>query len=261
MFHKSHIIFLLASSACFNIMKGVLVLASTNTSPSLYYGTIQGKLQLPESMQRLPPLNSVLVTLNDGEYSTYSKSSDGSFTFYNVKPGVHVLDVQSHTYHFSQIKIQLLPPAEDSSANANASKTTKSKSMSMTKVIKMEPNCIEYYYPGATKYVTQHPLILTAHATYAYFESRPKFSPFAIFKNPMVLMMVVSVGFMVLMPYMMNNLDPEQKEQMKKNMEMQQDPSKMLSQMMGEIMGKGDSEEKVGRNEKRGGVKTRLKRE
>lgn len=49
----------------------------------------------------------------------------------------------------------------------------------------------------------------------------------SIFKNPMVLMMIVSAGILVVMPKMMEGLDPEQKEQMQKQMAMQQDPSKV----------------------------------
>jgi hypothetical protein len=185
-------------------------------------------------MQNLPPLNSTLITLNDGEYSTYSTAPDGSFSFHNIPPGIHVLDVFSATYHFSQIKIQLIPENN------------------------MKPNCIEYVYPGATKYPIAHPLPLTAHATYTFFEQRPTFSPFRILRNPMVLMMIVSVGFMMFMPSMMSGLDPEQKEQMKKQMEMQSDPTKMLSQMWGELSGKPAGEEK--KAIKRAN-KTRLKRE
>jgi hypothetical protein len=208
------------------------VIASEPTATAT--GTIHGRINRPEAMEKLPQLNSTLITLNNGEYSTYSAAQDGSFTFHNIPPGVHVLDVHSNIYHFSQIKIQLIPSND------------------------MEPNCIEYVYPGATKYSIEHPLLLNAHATYDYFEKRPSFSPFRIFKNPMVLMMIVSVGFMVIMPHMMSNLDPEQKEQMKKQMEMQQDPTKMLSQMWSDLSGKPAEESK--RVVKKG-TKSRLKRE
>eukprot|EP00552_Chaetoceros_brevis_P002242 CAMPEP_0197739708 /NCGR_PEP_ID=MMETSP1435-20131217/20929_1 /TAXON_ID=426625 /ORGANISM="Chaetoceros brevis, Strain CCMP164" /LENGTH=61 /DNA_ID=CAMNT_0043329141 /DNA_START=8 /DNA_END=193 /DNA_ORIENTATION=+ len=40
------------------------------------------------------------------------------------------------------------------------------------------------------------------------------------------------------MPQMMKGLDPEQKQQMKKQMEMQSDPQKMLSSLWGDISGK-----------------------
>ena len=91
------------------------------------------------------------------------------------------------------------------------------------------PKCIEYVYPGAPKQAIPHPLELTAHASYEYYEPRQGFSILSILKNPMLLMMIVSVGMMVLMPKMMEGLDPEQKEQMQKQMAMQQDPSKVRS--------------------------------
>ena len=91
------------------------------------------------------------------------------------------------------------------------------------------PKCIEYVYPGAPKQAIPHPLEMMAHASYEYFEPRQGFSILGIFKNPMLLMMLVSVGMMFLMPKMMEGLDPEQKEQMQRQLEMQQDPSKVSS--------------------------------
>ena len=78
----------------------------------------------------------------------------------------------------------------------------------------------------------------------------------------MVLMMIVSIGFMFIMPSMMNNLDDEQKEQMKKQMEMQNDPQKMLSQMWGEISGQQPGADGSGKKVvKKKGKTQRLKRE
>jgi len=105
------------------------------------------------------------------------------------------------------------------------------------------PKCIEYVYPGAPKQAIPHPLELTAHASYEYYEPRQGFTPFSILKNPMLLMMLLSVGGMVLMPKMMEGLDPEQKEQMQKQMAMQQDPSKMLTQMFQDMTGTGEEPE------------------
>jgi hypothetical protein len=148
------------------------------------------------------------ISLNAGEQLTYSRL-DGTFAFYNVPPGVHLVDVHSHTLMFSQIKIQLL---EDSMA---------------------APKCIEYAYPGANKQPISHPLVLTAHARYEYFETRPGFSVFSLLRNPMLLMMLFSVGLMYVMPKLMENLEPEEQERMRASMEMQKDPTKMLSQLFG----------------------------
>lgn len=169
--------------------------------------TIEGRLQFPD---KTAFNTTTLISLNHGELSTYSRS-DGTFALYNVPPGVHVLDVQSVTHHFSQIKIQLLEETMNTEP----------------------PKCLEYYYPGATKQPAAYPLVLNAIATYDYFEKRQGFSIFSILKNPMVLMMGFSAILMFAMPKMMEGLEPEEKERMQKQMAMQNDPSKMLGQLFG----------------------------
>lgn len=160
-------------------------------------------------------MNATRVALNAGEQLTYSRL-DGTFAFYNVPPGVHLIDVYNHEYMFSQVKIQLLPESMDA------------------------PKCIEYAYPGANKQSIPHPLTLTALAKYQYFEQRPGFSIFSLLKNPMLLMMIFSVGLMYAMPKMMEGLEPEEQERMRKQMEMQKDPTKMIASLFG-----GQQEEPV----------------
>mmetsp|Transcript_24798 Transcript_24798/g.59819 ORF Transcript_24798/g.59819 Transcript_24798/m.59819 type:complete len:255 (-) Transcript_24798:410-1174(-) len=187
--------------------------ASESTTTTMTTASISGRLRHPDPDTTI---NSTRITLNDGStHSTYTQV-DGSFVFHRVPPGVHLLDVQSREHHFSQVKIQLLDDSMDS------------------------PKCIEYAYPGAPKQAIPHPLELVAHASYEYYEPRQGFSLASIFKNPMMLMMLVSVGGMVLMPKMMEGLDPDQKEQMQKQMAMQQDPSKMLTQMFQDMTGTGE---------------------
>lgn len=171
--------------------------------------TIEGRLQFPDGS----PFNCTTpVMINHGEFKTYSRI-DGSFTFRNIPPGVHLLDVQSVTHHFGQVKIQLLEDSMDS------------------------PKCVLYAYPGATKKPVDHPISMTAYATFEYFEKRPGFSIFVILKNPMFLMMAVSVGLMVMMPKMMEGLDPEEKARLKEQMAMQQDPNKMMSNLFESFTG------------------------
>ena len=171
--------------------------------------TIQGRLQYPDKS----PFNiTTQVTLNHGEFSTYCQLANGcSFEFPNVPGGIHQLDVLSTTHHFAQVKIQV------SEGEA--------------------PKCLEYGFPGANKQVVEHPLQLKAYATFEYFEQRRGFSIFMILKNPMVLMMAFSVGLMFLMPKMMEGLEPEERAKMKEQMEMQQDPTKMLNQFWEGISG------------------------
>ena len=101
------------------------------------------------------------------------------------------------------------------------------------------PKCIEYVYPGAPKQVVPHPIDLVAHASYEYYEPRQGFNIMSIIKNPMLLMMLVSVGGMMFLPQLMNNLDPEQQELMAKQMAMQKDPGAAISEMFKGLTGGG----------------------
>lgn len=178
--------------------------------------TIEGRLQYPDKT----PFNiTTRITLNHDEYTTYSRR-DGQFSIYNVVPGIHVLDIHSPTHHFSQVKCQFKPDAEEG---------------------KPVFSCLEYVYPGAQKQVLGDKLDLTAWATYEYFEERRGFSIFSIFKNPMILMMLFTVGLMYFMPKMMEGLEPEERERMQKQMEMQQNPTKMIGELFGG-MGGGEPE-------------------
>ena len=71
-------------------------------------------------------------------------------------------------------------------------------------------------------------------------------------------MMVIGGGLMFLMPKMMEGLDPEEKARMKKQMEAQQDPTKMFSQMWGDITGQQEEDPGKTRRERRA---NRIKRE
>ena len=59
----------------------------------------------------------------------------------------------------------------------------------------------------------------------------------------MILMMLFTGGMLFLMPKMMEDMDPEQKEMMQKQMEFQQDPSKMLSSMLKGLTGAEDEDD------------------
>ena len=183
---------------------------------------IRGKLQLPDPNV---PLNSTRVTLTDGSpsgsFSTYSRGSDGSFVFYGVQPGIHLLDVHDLGFHFSHVKIQVPEKEEE------------------------EMKCIEYVHQGAAKkpMICNEGINLTAHAKYNYFEKRPTFSVFSMFKNPMFLMMLVTGGLMLLMPKMMEGMDEEQKDQMRRQMELQKDPTKMMSMLLDDFTGSGQKQQ------------------
>lgn len=75
----------------------------------------------------------------------------------------------------------------------------------------------------------------------------------------MLIMMLFSVGLMFFMPKMMENLDEEQKEQMQRQMELQSDPTKMLSSLWGDMT--NDPEAEAKKSIKGGSKARRSKRE
>ncbi len=186
-----------------------------NSSAQVATTFLEGRL---EFVDKTPFNITTRITLNNGDFTTYSRK-DGSFIIYNVGPGIHQLDIDSKEYHFGQIKVQLLKESMDS------------------------PKCLEYAYPGAAKRPVKYPLVLNPKGTYQYFQSKKGFSILSMLKNPMVLMMLFSVGMMVVMPKMMEGLDPEEKAKMREQMQNQKDPTQMLSQMWGEITGSAAEEE------------------
>ena len=113
------------------------------------------------------------------------------------------------------------------------------------------PKCLEYAFPGAQKRELKYPLVINPKGTYQYFETKKGFSIFSLMRNPMVMMMLFSVGLMVAMPYMMEGLDPEEKARMKEQMKAQQDPSAMLTQMWGDITGGAEEEAPKSKKERK----------
>ena len=163
---------------------------------------VRGRVALPPQTGRPEP---VKVVLNQGEYSTFTRF-DGSFRFHDVSPGIYMVSVLDTKHHFGDMKI-------DVKSNGKI-------------------RALFYAYPGAPKAATAYPLVFRHKADYQYFVARPQLSVFSIFKHPMILMMVPMMLIMVCLPKMMDNMDPEEKERMRKQMQ-NEDPREMLNKLWG----------------------------
>lgn len=169
------------------------------------YYPVKGALTLKD---RSALLATTEVVLNGGEYRTYTRS-DGTFTFHDVKPGIYLLDVLSVDYFFSQVKLNL-PRSLDQSIQ-----------------------CLEYRYPGAQKQAIDHPLRLVAAAKKKYFEEREKVGLHILFRNPMMLMLAFTGLIVVIMPKLMENMDPEEMKKMQEQMGAANDPAQMIKNLFG----------------------------
>jgi ER membrane protein complex subunit 7 len=174
--------------------------------------TVHGRLQFPD---KTPYNTTTKISINHGESITYSRT-DGNFTLYDLTPGIYLIDVLSVNHHFSQVKCQYKPDDVDVLENK-----------------KPALSCLEYVYPGAPKRVLDQILVIHALAEIHYFEERKSgwLMVSSMVKNPMLLMMIVMVGMMYMMPKLMEDMNPEERAQMKKQMALQQDPVKMLGEM------------------------------
>ena len=75
-----------------------------------------------------------------------------------------------------------------------------------------------------------------------YFEQRQQMSVMSIFQQPMMLMMLFTMGIMFCLPKMMDQMDPEEMKKMQEEMG-SGDPSEGWSKLMGGGKKGGDSDE------------------
>ena len=92
-------------------------------------------------------------------------------------PGVYTLQVISIQYNFPTYKLDVKPSGRI--------------------------RAILFPYLGAERVACSYPLRIEPNAQRGYFEPRPQVGLGYILKNPMVLMMLFSVGMMYIMPKMM----------------------------------------------------------
>jgi ER membrane protein complex subunit 7 len=107
-------------------------------------------------------------------------------------------------------------------------------------------NVVEYKYPGAKKSPAEYPLHLKALYPIRYYHERPPFSIIGLITgNPMIAIMVFSLGVMAIFPKLLQGIDPEEMKQMQEEMNISADPYTELKKMAG--LGGGGQEAKTDR--------------
>lgn len=175
---------------------------------------VEGKVELPWGVQGgqpggpgPTPVSGVRVTLNGEKFVALTRY-DGSFVFPFVPSGIYLVDVLAISELFPQLKIQVNAEEE------------------LVKVV-------EYKYPGAIKRSSTYPLVFTAMTPVSYFQVKPPVNILGfVLQNPMMLLMGFSAVLLVFLPKLLNNLDPEAREEYEKA-QAGADPSEMLKKMLG----------------------------
>ncbi|KAJ3308150.1 Diphthamide biosynthesis protein 2 [Blyttiomyces sp. JEL0837] len=149
--------------------------------------SIEGRLAPGDVMNDLNALSSNAKVYLDGGSRVAFVEDDGSFTFDDVSPGSHLLEVIHKGYMFDKVRVMITSEG-----------TTASIHVDGTSWATVGPPL-------------QYPLILPAKASFSkhYFVPREGFNIWSIFANPMMLMMGGTLLMFFLLPKMAGGLDPE----------------------------------------------------
>ncbi|KAI8995555.1 hypothetical protein BD414DRAFT_479876 [Trametes punicea] len=154
---------------------------------------LKGRIQWTQDCPSLKVLGQAKVILDNGKLRG-GVTRDGSFVIPDVPAGTYILSVVAHDHHFDQLRVDVL------------------ESDTLPEV--------RPYFPGtplspAAPATLPYPIVLSARGKNDYFVPRESFNVLAMFKNPMMLMMLGAGVLVLLMPMMMKNMDPEALEEFK----------------------------------------------
>ncbi|XP_041461379.1 ER membrane protein complex subunit 7-like [Lytechinus variegatus] len=179
---------------------------------------IEGKVSVPGVKPAdWVPLAKVLV--DGGQFVGFVRS-DGTFEVHDIPTGSYVVEIAHPKYMFEATRIDISARGKIRARRVN---NVDSKSV------------IQVTYP----------LRLRSKGLAGYFQKREEFRIVDVLKNPMVLMMVLPVVFIVILPKLVNTQDPElQKEMQNMNLMNQKQDLPDLSEMATSFFGGGSSAQK-----------------
>ncbi|KAF2028543.1 hypothetical protein EK21DRAFT_69514 [Setomelanomma holmii] len=160
---------------------------TANLNPSTLPSTTHATLQSSG-----PPLDAYLTRSN-------------TFNFANVSAGSYLATVHCRDHIFEPLRIDVsLEEAVEGSGDRK-------------EVVKVWQTFLgnEWDNKGESRGEGGNGLVVEARVvgTKYFYQERGGFSPLSFLKNPMILMAVVSMGLMFGMPKLMENMDPEMKEE------------------------------------------------
>ncbi|KAI1797804.1 hypothetical protein LXA43DRAFT_982101 [Ganoderma leucocontextum] len=169
------------------------LLALASSCVSTFAFDLNGRIQWNEHCAGLSDLGQTQVVLDHGKLHG-GVTRDGSFVIPDVPAGTYVLSVLARDHAFEQMRVDVyesetLPEVRPYFAGTPLS----------------SPSTVTLPYP----------LTLSARGKYDYFVPRESFNVLAMFKNPMMLLMLVAGGLVLLTPMVMKNMDPEIMEEFK----------------------------------------------
>jgi len=152
---------------------------------------LKGKITWNQLCPDAKTLGQAKAILDDGFNHYGSITRDGSFVIPDVPEGTYIFNIVARDHLFDQYRIDI--------------------------VDSLSPPEVRPYIPGTplsstanTPVTVTYPLNIHPRYKNEYFVPKQSFNVMGMLQSPMIMMMG-AVGVMVLaLPYMMNNLDPEQ---------------------------------------------------
>jgi ER membrane protein complex subunit 7 len=177
-----------------------LALSSLSTAARLHF-SIPSSTIVPAPAS-LP--SSTILTLTDlGKTFTAHLQRDNTFLLRNVPDGSYVLDIICKDYEFNHYRVDVSGDSTSVWQSFQGNEwENKGPQLSGSPFVSIS------HSPRRHKLTAQE---LLPKATKNYYEARQGFSPASLLKNPMILLAIVSLGLMVGIPYMIENMDPEMK--------------------------------------------------
>ncbi|KAF4969396.1 hypothetical protein FSARC_3378 [Fusarium sarcochroum] len=198
------------------LFAALLALPSALASDSL-------TLYLPAKPNPFALPASTHATLSSaGVHVSAPLSAANTFVFHNVTPGSYLADVHCPTDAFHPLRIDVQLAEGGDEGIVHAWETYRGNDWANKgEVVQVKEGSKGRGFE------------LRALGGKNYFMERPQFSVFAILKNPMILMALVSLVLMVGMPKLMDQMDPE----LRAEFEAQQKSSPLSAAMSGQSSG------------------------
>nr|CDP27217.1 Putative protein of unknown function [Podospora anserina S mat+] len=173
---------------------------------------------LPNPAALLPQTHATLNSLTKHHSAPLSDKSN--FHFHNVTPGSYLLDIHCLTHAFLPLRVDISPssssssdPSEQSPIKIEAWETFRGNDWG-NKGEKVSTEVSD----GKSGMMV---VVARMAGQKSYFMERSSFSVLSIFKNPIILLSLVSMGLFFGMPKLIENMDPEMRaeweEQQKSN--------------------------------------------
>jgi len=169
---------------------------TTGTTNEKY--NIEGALRLPKGAR----ISQSRIFLRNGYQMTTFIRQDGSFTFHDVSPGSYILEILMVDYFFLPVRLDV-SAREKGRVRASLLVPSSSSSQSLS-------------LQNIRKDKLQYPLSLTPIHKPDYFQRRAPMNIMGMLKNPMVIMILITLVIVVVMPRMLANMDPADIEEMKR---------------------------------------------